>query len=134
MELGPVDYKSIQLCYNLFESSEEQKFSSDIGIWWVDLVVYGQVLWCTFTASGLWVTKVLMVKILANTFHRSAYFDRIQDSLFHQYVLETISKPMKKSSIAAAKKIKPPVKTPEIPKVIQMCCTGPKYVECSPKT
>jgi hypothetical protein len=74
-----------------------------------------------------------MVKILANTFHRSAYFDRIQDSLFHQYVLETISKPMKKLSIAAAKKIKPPAKTPEIPKVIQMCCTGPKYVECSPR-
>ncbi|CAK9234993.1 unnamed protein product [Sphagnum jensenii] len=76
-----------------------------------------RVLWCTFTASGLWVTKVLMVKILANTFHRSAYFDRIQDSLFHQYVLETISKPMKKLSIAAAKKIKPPAKTPEIPKI-----------------
>jgi hypothetical protein len=38
MELGPVDYKSIQLCYNLFESSEEQKFSSDIGIRWVDFL------------------------------------------------------------------------------------------------
>ena len=37
--------------------------------------------------------KVLGVKILANTFHRTAYFDRIQDSLFHQYVLETLSEP-----------------------------------------
>jgi hypothetical protein len=38
-------------------------------------------------------TKVLFVKVAANSFHRAAYFDRIQDSLFHQYVLETLSHP-----------------------------------------
>jgi hypothetical protein len=37
--------------------------------------------------------KVLFVKVAANSFHRAAYFDRIQDCLFHQYVLETISQP-----------------------------------------
>lgn len=29
----------------------------------------------------------------ANSFHRAAYFDRVQDCLFHQYVLETLSAP-----------------------------------------
>lgn len=37
--------------------------------------------------------KILFVKTAANSFHRAAYFDRIQDCLFHQYVLETISQP-----------------------------------------
>ena len=36
---------------------------------------------------------MLFVKTAANSFHRAAYFDRIQDCLFHQYVLETISQP-----------------------------------------
>lgn len=48
---------------------------------------------CAFTAATLWVIKVLLVKILANTFHRTAYFDRIQDTLFHQYILEALSQP-----------------------------------------
>ena len=52
-----------------------------------------QLLQCAFTGSTLWVLKVLLVKILANSFHRSAYFDRIQDSLFHQYILEVLSEP-----------------------------------------
>ncbi|XP_073387619.1 uncharacterized protein [Physcomitrium patens] len=52
-----------------------------------------KLLICSFTASTLWVTKVLLVKILANTFHRTAYFDRIQDSIFQEYVLETLSQP-----------------------------------------
>ncbi|CAK9864890.1 unnamed protein product, partial [Sphagnum jensenii] len=55
--------------------------------------VITKVLWCCFTASVLWMTKVLFVKVAANSFHRAAYFDRIQDSLFHQYVLETLSHP-----------------------------------------
>ena len=55
--------------------------------------VLGQVLWCFFTASLLWMSKILFVKTAANSFHRAAYFDRIQDCLFHQYVLETISQP-----------------------------------------
>ncbi|CAM6056293.1 unnamed protein product [Sphagnum tenellum] len=55
--------------------------------------VITKVLWCFFAASLLWMAKVLFVKVAANSFHRAAYFDRIQDCLFHQYVLETISQP-----------------------------------------
>ena len=39
----------------------------------------------------LWLLKVLLVKILTDSFHRAGYFDRIQDSMFHQYVLEILS-------------------------------------------
>ncbi|XP_024367346.1 mechanosensitive ion channel protein 10 isoform X1 [Physcomitrium patens] len=55
--------------------------------------VITKILWCFFTASVLWMAKILFVKTAANSFHRAAYFDRIQDCLFHQYVLETISQP-----------------------------------------
>ncbi|KAL2650222.1 hypothetical protein R1flu_018350 [Riccia fluitans] len=51
------------------------------------------VLWCLFTTACLWMVKILAVKVAANTFHRAAYFDRVQDCLFHQYVLETLSAP-----------------------------------------
>lgn len=40
----------------------------------------------------MWV-KTLMVKVLASSFHVSAFFDRIQESLFNQYVIETLSGP-----------------------------------------
>ncbi|CAM6083188.1 unnamed protein product [Calypogeia fissa] len=52
-----------------------------------------RVLWCLFTTSALWMVKILAVKVAANSFHRAAYFDRVQDCLFHQYVLETLSSP-----------------------------------------
>ncbi|TXG74839.1 hypothetical protein ES288_1Z006000v1 [Gossypium darwinii] len=35
----------------------------------------------------------LLVKVLASSFHVSTYFDRIQESLFNQYVIETLSGP-----------------------------------------
>ncbi|KAI3840604.1 hypothetical protein MKX03_004616 [Papaver bracteatum] len=41
----------------------------------------------------LWLVKTLLVKVLASSFHVSTYFDRIQDSLFNQYVIETLSCP-----------------------------------------
>ncbi|PPS05392.1 hypothetical protein GOBAR_AA15272 [Gossypium barbadense] len=37
--------------------------------------------------------KTLLVKVLASSFHVSTFFDRIQDSLFNQYVIETLSGP-----------------------------------------
>ncbi|KAJ7513551.1 hypothetical protein O6H91_23G004100 [Diphasiastrum complanatum] len=37
--------------------------------------------------------KVLAVKAAASGFHRAAYFDRIQDCLFNQFLLETLSAP-----------------------------------------
>ncbi|KAI3939727.1 hypothetical protein MKW92_013590 [Papaver armeniacum] len=41
----------------------------------------------------LWLVKTLIVKVLASSFHVTTYFDRIQDSLFTQYVIETLSGP-----------------------------------------
>ncbi|WOL08848.1 mechanosensitive ion channel protein 10-like isoform X1 [Canna indica] len=43
--------------------------------------------------SVLWLVKTLLVKILASSFHMNAYFDRIQESIFDQYVLQTLSGP-----------------------------------------
>ncbi|CAL5204899.1 unnamed protein product [Lathyrus oleraceus] len=41
----------------------------------------------------LWVVKTLLLKILASNFHVKSFFDRIQESIFHQYVLQTLSGP-----------------------------------------
>ncbi|KAF4365842.1 hypothetical protein G4B88_012907 [Cannabis sativa] len=41
--------------------------------------------------SFLWLLKALLLKILASSFHANTLFDRIQESIFHQYVLQTLS-------------------------------------------
>ncbi|AES73448.1 putative mechanosensitive ion channel MscS [Medicago truncatula] len=41
----------------------------------------------------LWVIKTLLLKVLASSFHVKSFFDRIQESIFHQYVLQTLSGP-----------------------------------------
>ncbi|XP_062097081.1 mechanosensitive ion channel protein 10-like [Humulus lupulus] len=41
----------------------------------------------------LWLVKTLLLKILASNFHVNTFFDRIQESIFHQYVLQTLSGP-----------------------------------------
>ncbi|KAG4389250.1 hypothetical protein AAZX31_06G051200 [Glycine max] len=41
----------------------------------------------------LWFVKTLLLKILASNFHVKSFFDRIQESLFHQYILQTLSGP-----------------------------------------
>ncbi|KAL3744551.1 hypothetical protein ACJRO7_013769 [Eucalyptus globulus] len=43
--------------------------------------------------SFLWFLKTLLLKILASSFHVTAFFDRIQESIFHHYVLQTLSGP-----------------------------------------
>lgn len=43
--------------------------------------------------AGLWLLKTLFIKTLALNFHVKRFFDRIQESLFHQYVLQTLSGP-----------------------------------------
>ena len=43
--------------------------------------------------SFLWLLKTLSLKILATNFHVSNFFDRTQESIFHQYVLQTLSGP-----------------------------------------
>ncbi|KAL2235985.1 mechanosensitive ion channel protein 10 [Sesamum indicum] len=41
----------------------------------------------------LWLLKTLLLKILASSFHVNTFFDRIQESIFHQYILLTLSGP-----------------------------------------
>lgn len=43
--------------------------------------------------SILWLLKTFLLKILASSFHVSNFFDRIQESIFLQYVLLTLSGP-----------------------------------------
>ncbi|XP_028807020.1 mechanosensitive ion channel protein 10-like isoform X2 [Neltuma alba] len=43
--------------------------------------------------SFLWMLKTLLLKILASNFHVKSFFDRIQESIFHQYVLQSLSGP-----------------------------------------
>ncbi|XP_024980652.1 mechanosensitive ion channel protein 10-like isoform X1 [Cynara cardunculus var. scolymus] len=47
----------------------------------------------TLVGAGAWILKTLFVKILASSFHVTVFFDRIQESIFHQYVLQTLSGP-----------------------------------------
>ncbi|PAN25267.1 hypothetical protein PAHAL_4G287900 [Panicum hallii] len=43
--------------------------------------------------SDIWLVKTFLMKLIAATFHRKTFFDRIQESVFHQYVLQTLSGP-----------------------------------------
>ncbi|KAJ6838101.1 mechanosensitive ion channel protein 10-like [Iris pallida] len=43
--------------------------------------------------SVIWLVKTLLMKILASSFHMNRFFDRIQESVFHQYILQTLSGP-----------------------------------------
>ncbi|XP_062107217.1 mechanosensitive ion channel protein 6-like [Humulus lupulus] len=52
-----------------------------------------KVLICFLVGTLLWLVKALIVKVLASSFHVTTYFDRIQDSLFNQFVIETLSGP-----------------------------------------
>ncbi|XP_010540142.1 PREDICTED: mechanosensitive ion channel protein 6 [Tarenaya hassleriana] len=52
-----------------------------------------KVLICLLVGFALWLVKTLLVKVLASSFHMSTYFDRIQESLFTQYVIEALSGP-----------------------------------------
>ncbi|KAI4297810.1 hypothetical protein L6164_037675 [Bauhinia variegata] len=52
-----------------------------------------KVLLCFLVGTLVWLVKTLVVKVLASSFHVSTYFDRIQESLFNQFVIETLSGP-----------------------------------------
>ncbi|XP_063946845.1 mechanosensitive ion channel protein 10 isoform X2 [Daucus carota subsp. sativus] len=43
--------------------------------------------------SFLWLFKTLLLKMLASSFHVTTFFDRVQESIFHQYVLQVLSGP-----------------------------------------
>ncbi|KAM1047211.1 hypothetical protein ACFX2C_026598 [Malus domestica] len=41
--------------------------------------------------AGIWLVKNLFVKVVASLFQCNRFFDRIQESIFHQYVVRTLS-------------------------------------------
>ncbi|KAK9071804.1 hypothetical protein SSX86_008233 [Deinandra increscens subsp. villosa] len=57
-----------------------------------DVLPYVTKVWvCLLVGTIVWLLKTLLVKVLASSFHVSTFFDRIQESLFNQYVIETLS-------------------------------------------
>ncbi|KAG0460417.1 hypothetical protein HPP92_020714 [Vanilla planifolia] len=52
-----------------------------------------RIIFCLIVATALRLVKTLFVKVLASSFHVSTYFDRIQEALFNQYIIETLSGP-----------------------------------------
>ncbi|KAG2706093.1 hypothetical protein I3760_05G088100 [Carya illinoinensis] len=71
----------------LFDKKVERETKSD------KLKYVTKVFVCLLLGTMVWLAKTLMVKVLASSFHVSTYFDRIQESLFNQYVIETLSGP-----------------------------------------
>lgn len=57
------------------------------------LNIITRTLISVLTGAFLWLVKTLLLKILAANFNVNNFFDRIQDSVFHQYVLQTLSGP-----------------------------------------
>ncbi|KAF5728241.1 mechanosensitive ion channel protein 6 [Tripterygium wilfordii] len=71
----------------LFNEKVERETSSKV------VKTVTKILVCLLVGVLLWLVKTLMVKVLASSFHVSTFFDRIQESLFNQYVIETLSGP-----------------------------------------
>ncbi|KAA8546140.1 hypothetical protein F0562_020966 [Nyssa sinensis] len=71
----------------LFDRKVERETNSKF------LKYVNKVLLCLLVGTLLWLVKTLMVKVLASSFHVSTFFDRIQESLFNQYMIETLSGP-----------------------------------------
>ncbi|TYH92427.1 hypothetical protein ES332_A13G181700v1 [Gossypium tomentosum] len=71
----------------LFGKKVQRETKSDV------LRFVTKIMICLVVGVMLWLVKTLLVKVLASSFHVSTYFDRIQESLFNQYVIETLSGP-----------------------------------------
>jgi hypothetical protein len=52
-----------------------------------------RVLIAVFIGATIWLLKILLVKVLASSFHVATFFDRMKESVFHHYILDTLSGP-----------------------------------------
>lgn len=78
----------VLLAWNtLFDDRVEEETRSRV------LPFVTKVLVCCLVTTVIWLLKTLGVKVLALSFHVATFFDRIQESLFNQYVIETLSMP-----------------------------------------
>jgi hypothetical protein len=90
--------KSFQVCLwlALVLIAWSQLFDSDVGRSRKTARILNYVsrfLASMLIGSVIWLVKTFLMKLVASTFHRKTFFDRIQESVFHQYVLQTLSGP-----------------------------------------
>ncbi|XVF52120.1 hypothetical protein PTKIN_Ptkin04bG0239300 [Pterospermum kingtungense] len=52
-----------------------------------------QALVAVLLGAIIWLIKIVSVKMLASSFHVATYFDRMKESVFHHYILDTLSGP-----------------------------------------
>ncbi|CAO2819724.1 unnamed protein product, partial [Amaranthus hypochondriacus] len=52
-----------------------------------------QLLVAILIGATIWLIKIVLVKTLASSFHVRTYFDRMKESVFHHYILDTLSGP-----------------------------------------
>ncbi|XP_028759430.1 mechanosensitive ion channel protein 10-like [Neltuma alba] len=52
-----------------------------------------QALVAVLLGAIIWLVKIVLVKLLASSFHVATYFDRMKESVFHHYILDTLSGP-----------------------------------------
>ncbi|XP_057730479.1 mechanosensitive ion channel protein 10-like [Arachis stenosperma] len=52
-----------------------------------------QALVAVLVGAIIWLVKIVLVKMLASSFHVATYFDRMKESVFHHYILDTLSGP-----------------------------------------
>lgn len=43
--------------------------------------------------ATIWLLKILLVKVLASSFHVATFFDRMKESVFHHYILDALAGP-----------------------------------------
>ncbi|KAK1417030.1 hypothetical protein QVD17_26152 [Tagetes erecta] len=96
--------KSVQVCIwlililvtwtSMFNSQDVERSKTATKV--LDSKVLDYLTWTIaslLVGSILWVLKTLLLKILATSFHVSNFFDRVQESIFLQYALLTLSGP-----------------------------------------
>ncbi|TXG66512.1 hypothetical protein EZV62_007787 [Acer yangbiense] len=44
--------------------------------------------------ATIWLLKIVLIKVLASSFHVTTFFDRMKESVFHHYILDTLSGPL----------------------------------------
>ncbi|KAG5099249.1 hypothetical protein JHK82_044301 [Glycine max] len=59
-----------------------------------------QALVAVLVGATIWLLKIVLVKMLASSFHVTTYFDRMKESVFHHYILETLSDPPMMDDVA----------------------------------
>ncbi|KHN47642.1 Mechanosensitive ion channel protein 10 [Glycine soja] len=59
-----------------------------------------QALVAVLVGATIWLVKIVLVKMLASSFHVTTYFDRMKESVFHHYILETLSDPPMMDDVA----------------------------------